>query len=59
MIERNWKKYYTMEEMLEKWEKHIRDNADKLILELRKRRAKKFKSGTEIVFSNTGELCMK
>ena len=59
MIERNWKKYYTKQEMLERWEKLIRKNADKLVLELRKRRAEKFKSGSEVIFSNKGELCIK
>ena len=45
--------------MLERWEKLIRKNADKLVLELRKRRAEKFKSGSEVIFSNKGELCIK
>ena len=58
-IIRNGKKYYTMEEMLKKWEEHIRENAEELITELKKKRLKKFKSGTEIVFSNNGKICTK
>jgi hypothetical protein len=59
MIERNWKKYYTLEESKKKTEDFIIKSADELILELKKRRAEKFIPGTEVVFSNTGKLCIK
>ena len=57
-IIRNWKEYFSTEEMLERWEKLIRKNADELVLELRKRRTKKFKSWTEVIFSKEWKLCM-
>ena len=59
MIERNWKKYYTVEESIARTDKFIEESADELIKELRKKRAEKFKPGTEVVFSNEWKLCIK
>jgi len=58
-IIRNWKEYFSLEESKKMTEDYIKQSAEEMIIELRKRRAKNFKSWTEVIFSNNEELCMK
>lgn len=61
MIEKNWKKYYSVDEMKKMTEDYIYETAEDLVLELRKNKKEFFKNNSwkEVVFSNDGDLCMK